>query len=158
MPQCLELRTDAWGVLGLNPGRAASELWQFRLHHFASVFRRTTLIAVGPSIMPGEVKYPTQVTYLVGRLWTFSIWLIWVLVWGSQTAEAYSNCGLTSALLAWDFSSEDLIFKFLFKKPKDWFALLVIEFMCLFQFRLLWSVMTKHLECSTLARGWSCNL
>ena len=38
--QWLERRTGNRGILGSNPGRAASELWQFRLPIFPNVCRR----------------------------------------------------------------------------------------------------------------------
>ena len=56
------VRVQDWRprVLGSN----ASELWQFHLPSFASVFRNLeTLKAVGPfylASVPGEVKDPTQ--------------------------------------------------------------------------------------------------
>ena len=51
------------GVLGLYPGRATSELWQFRLPNFASVFRNRDRKSVVPFYLvstPGEVKDPGQ--------------------------------------------------------------------------------------------------
>ena len=44
-------------------GNFASELWQFRLPRFASVFRRRHIKAFGPFYMvyiPGEIKYTTS--------------------------------------------------------------------------------------------------
>ena len=60
--QWLERATDNRVVAGSNPTEAAWKLWQFRLPHLASVFRKT-LKAVGTLYlvsMPGAVKYPTQ--------------------------------------------------------------------------------------------------
>ena len=50
-------------VLGSNPRRAASELWQFRSPHFWQCLSEETLKAVGPFYLvsiSGEVKYPTH--------------------------------------------------------------------------------------------------
>ena len=64
----LERSTGDRGVLGSSPGRAASELWQFRLTHLQLCISRETIKAVGPFYlvsMPGEVKDPTQVCPVV---------------------------------------------------------------------------------------------
>ena len=65
--QWLERRTGDRGVICLNPGRAASEVWQFRLPpHCLCRTSDERLKVVGPFYlvsMPGEVKLkdPTQI-------------------------------------------------------------------------------------------------
>ena len=61
--RALDLRPDGPGFESHCGNLFASELWQFRLPRFASVFRRRHSKAVGPFYlvsMPGEVKDPTS--------------------------------------------------------------------------------------------------
>ena len=50
-PVYAERRTGDRGVICLNPGRAASEVWQFRLAHIACVFRRRHQKPLVPSMI-----------------------------------------------------------------------------------------------------------
>ena len=46
MAQWLEQRTGERGVLGSNPGRGASELWQFSLPHFSKISHTGAIVYV----------------------------------------------------------------------------------------------------------------
>ena len=58
--QWLELRTSDRGFLGSDPGRAASELWQFRLPDVTSVFRRRHYKLLVPSIWSHSGVYARE--------------------------------------------------------------------------------------------------
>ena len=93
-------------------------------------------------------------TNLAARLWVFSIWFIWFLLCGSQTVLAYSSFGLTIALYAWSFAFVDDIFRLRLRNPSDWFALFVIEFICMSHFKLLCSVRPKYFASVTFSKEW----
>jgi hypothetical protein len=69
-------------------------------------------------------------TYLAALLCTASTLFISVCVYGSQTVLAYSTSGRARVKYVCSFILIDGIFRFLRRKPRVLFALLVIEFMC----------------------------
>jgi len=70
---------------------------------------------------------------------------MWFLAW-SQIVDAYSNLGLTMALYACPFTFTKLIFKFLRRKPNDWFDFLEKELICWFHLRLFWILASQTIE------------
>jgi hypothetical protein len=84
-------------------------------------------------------------TYLAALLCTASTLFISVCVYGSQTVLAYSTSGRARVKYACSFILIDGIFRFLRRKPRVSFALLVIEFMCWSHCNLFVNVRPKYL-------------
>ena len=64
--QWLERRTGDRGVLGSNPGTATSELWQYRLPHFANCLSENTLKAIGP-VLSGVCARGSKISQTGGK-------------------------------------------------------------------------------------------
>ena len=84
-------------------------------------------------------------TYLAALLCTASTLFISACVYGSQTVLAYSTSGRARVKYACSFILIDGIFRFLRRKPRVLFALLVIQFMCWSHCNLFVNVRPKYL-------------
>ena len=94
------------------------------------------------------------VAYLAARRCTISTLLVRVLVYGLQTEEQYSRCGLTSDVKALLFTEVLDILKFLRRKPRVLFAFLVILSIWMFQERLFVRLTPRYLVPVSDSKMW----
>ena len=86
------------------------------------------------------------VCYISGRSSLHCLHLVYITcVYGSQTVLAYSASGRARVKYACSFILIDGIFRFLRRKPRVLFALLVIEFMCWSHCNLFVNMRHKYL-------------
>ena len=103
-----------------------------------------------------EVLQCLPVTYVAALLWIISNLSISSVKYGSQTEQAYSNEGLTKDLYAYSFTEVELMFKFLFRKPKVLLAFLDMLFICVFHLRSDCIVTPRYLALLTCSSIWPC--
>ena len=80
-----------------------------------------------------EVLQCLPVIYLAALLLIVSNLSISSVKYGSQTEQTYSNDGRNKDLYACSFTEVELMFKFLFRKPKVLIASLDMLFICLYR-------------------------
>ena len=94
--------------------------------------------------------------HLAARLCKASRALTFLVVWGSQTAQAYSRMGRTIILYAVDLALLDVILLRL-RNPRVLLALFVLFSMWVSQVAFDESVTPRYLACSTLSNSWPCS-